>query len=247
MRYKMIVSYDGAYFHGFQRQKGYNSVQETLEQIFSHILKTEVVVKSAGRTDAGVHAYGQVIHFDSEQLIPPSNFKKISNKLLFPHIYIKDVKCVNTEFHSRVSAISKEYHYLVDIGEFCPLKSNYRHYFHNRIDIDKIKEAMSYIEGTHDFKSFSKNHVIKNTVRTIESFKLDVDGTLLTFKIVGTGFMYNMVRIIVALMLKVGEGKFEPTYIKKVLDGKDRALAPYVAPANGLYLYKVNYDKDYDI
>ena len=140
MRYKMIVSYDGAYFHGFQRQKGYNSVQETLEQIFSHILKTEVVVKSAGRTDAGVHAYGQVIHFDSEQLIPPSNFKKISNKLLFPHIYIKDVKCVNTEFHSRVSAISKEYHYLVDIGEFCPLKSNYRHYFHNRIDIDKIKE-----------------------------------------------------------------------------------------------------------
>ena len=173
--------------------------------------------------------------------------KKVLNKSLTPHIYIKDVKCVNTEFHSRVSAISKEYHYLVDIGEFCPLKSNYRHYFHNRIDIDKIKEAMSYIEGTHDFKSFSKNHIIKNTVRTIESFKLDVDGTLLTFKIVGTGFMYNMVRIIVALMLKVGEGKFEPAYIQKVLDGKDRALAPYVAPANGLYLYKVNYDRDYDI
>jgi tRNA pseudouridine38-40 synthase len=106
---------------------------------------------------------------------------------------------------------------------------------------------MEYIVGTHDFKSFSKNKITKNTVRTIESFKLDVDGTLLTFKIVGTGFMYNMVRIIVALMLKVGEGKFEPAYIQKVLDGKDRALAPYVAPANGLYLYKVNYDRDYDI
>ena len=241
MRYKMIISYDGSFFHGFQRQKGYNSVQETMEKVFSEITKTPIVIKSAGRTDAGVHAIGQVIHFDSIQEIPPKNFRKIANKKLYPHIYVKDVEVVNETFHSRVSAIKKKYHYLVDIGEFCPLNANYRHYFHNHIDIDKIKEAMKYIEGTHDFKSFSKNHIIKNTIRTIESFTLDVTDTLLTFKIIGNGFMHNMVRIIIAVMLKVGEGKFEPTEVINIIDKANRSAAPYVAPAAGLYLYKVYY------
>ena len=241
MRYKLIVSYDGSCFHGFQRQKGFNSVQEQLEIVLTEILKTEVVVKGAGRTDAGVHAIGQVVHFDSTQLVPEKNLKKILNKKLYPSIYIKDVEYVDESFHSRVHAIKKEYRYFVSIGEFCPLKARYIHYFHNRIDISKIKEAMEYIKGTHDFKSFSKNHIIKNTIRTIESFDLIINDDILEFRIVGNGFMHNMVRIIIALMLKVGEGKFQPDYIKKVIDGCDRKFAPYVAPAQGLYLWKVYY------
>ena len=244
MRYKLIVAYDGAYFHGFQRQVKYLSVQEKLEVTISETLKTNVIIHGAGRTDAGVHAYGQVCHFDSAQYVPPKNLKKVLNKKLFPSIYIKDVEIVDESFHSRISAINKEYRYYVNIGEFDPTKSHYMHYFHNRIDIEKIKEAMEYIKGTHDFKSFSKNHAIKNTVRTISLFELNIDGDLLEFRIIGSGFMYNMVRIIVALMLKVGEGKFEPLHIKEIIDGCNRHLAPYVAPACGLYLWHVYYPEE---
>ena len=242
MRYKMIIQYDGSKFHGFQRQKGYNSIQETLEITLTEILKTPVVIKGAGRTDAGVHAVGQVVHFDSPQLVPEKNLKKIVNKKVYPNIYIKSVEYVDETFHSRVSSTKKEYRYYVSLNEFSPFKSEYLHFFHNNIDLDKIRKAMTYIEGTHDFKSFSKNHVIKNTVRTIELFELNVEDNILEFRIVGTGFMYNMVRIIVALMLKVGEGKFQPEHIKDVIEGKDRKFAPYVAPPQGLYLWKVYYE-----
>lgn len=242
MRYKMVIAYDGTFFHGFQRQKNYNSVQETLEKNLTEILKTPVVIKGAGRTDAGVHAVGQVVHFDSVQVIPPKNLMKITNRKVYPHIRIEDVEVVDESFHSRVSATKKEYRYVVSIGEFSPFQANYRHFFHNHININDIKKAMKYIEGTHDFKSFSKNHVITNTIRTIENFELDVEEDILTFRIVGTGFMYNMVRIIVALMLKVGEGKLKPEDIEMILDGKDRKYAPYVAPPQGLYLWKVYYE-----
>lgn len=244
MRYKLIVSYDGSCFHGFQRQNKYISVQEKLENTLKEILKTDVVIKGASRTDAGVHAYGQVCHFDSPQLVPEKNLKKILNKKLFPSIYIKDVQYVDDTFHARVSAKKKEYHYFVNIGEFDPTKAKYIHYFHNRINIDKMKQAMTYICGTHDFKSFSKNHTIKTTVRTIDTFTLHQDGDMLEFIIIGNGFMYNMVRIIIALMLKVAEGKFEPIHIKEIIDGCDRHLAPYVAPACGLYLWRVYYESD---
>lgn len=242
MRYKMIISYDGSFFHGFQRQKGYSSVQETLEQVLTSILKTPVVIKGAGRTDAGVHAVGQVVHFDSDQLVPEKNLKRIINKKVYPHIYVDEVKHVDESFHSRISSTKKEYRYFISIGKFNPFEANYRHFFHNRINIEKIKQAMGYLVGTHDFKSFSKNKVITNTVRTIELFELEVNNNELVFRIIGDGFMYNMVRIIIALMLKVGEEKLKPEDIKLILEGEDRRLAPYVAPPQGLYLWKVYYE-----
>ena len=241
MRYKLTVSYDGAYFHGFQRQLKFNSVQETLEIALTDIFKMPIVVKGSGRTDAGVHAKGQVVHFDSEQVIPCPNLKKILNKKVFPHIYVTDIENVDNAFHSRGSAIKKEYRYYVSIGTFDPLKANYQHHFHDRIDISKIREAMTYIVGTHDFASFSKNKELKTTIRTIELFELNIKDGILEFRIIGNGFMYNMVRIIIALMLKVGEGKLAPSDIKRIIDGKNRKLAPYVAPACGLYLWKVYY------
>lgn len=241
MRYKLTVSYDGAYFHGFQRQLKFNSVQETLEIALTDIFKMPIVVKGSGRTDAGVHAKGQVVHFDSEQVIPCPNLKKILNKKVFPHIYVTDIENVDDTFHSRGSAIKKEYRYYVSIGTFDPLKANYQHHFHDRIDISKIREAMTYIVGTHDFASFSKNKELKTTIRTIELFELNIKDGILEFRIIGNGFMYNMVRIIIALMLKVGEGKLAPSDINRILEGKNRKLAPYVAPACGLYLWKVYY------
>lgn len=241
MRYMLIISYDGTFFHGFQRQKNYSSVQETLEIALTSIFKMPIIVKGAGRTDAFVHAKGQVVHFDSEQEIPCNNLKKILNKKVYPHIYISSIQNVSLDFHSRKSAIKKEYHYYVSIGTFDPLKANYLHFFHDRIDISKIRLAMEYIVGTHDFKSFSKNHNLTSTIRTIEEFTLNIKDGILEFIIIGNGFMYNMVRIIIALMLKVGEGKLQPSDIKKIIDGKERKLAPYVAPPQGLYLWKVYY------
>ena len=243
MRYKLTLSYDGAYFHGFQRQKNYSSVQETLELALTDIFKMPIVVKGSGRTDAGVHAKGQVVHFDSEQVIPCLNLKKILNKKVYPHIYVLEIENVDLGFHARGSAVKKEYRYYVSIGTFDPLKANYQHHFHDRIDISKIREAMKYIVGTHDFKSFSKNKELKTSVRTIELFELNIVDGLLEFRIIGNGFMYNMVRIIVALMLKVGEGRLAPSDILRILEGKERRLAPYVAPTCGLYLWKVYYEK----
>ena len=147
------------------------------------------------------------------------------------------------EVFKRKSAKGKEYHYIVDIGEYDPLKNNYVLYHHNRIDIDKIKQAMTYIVGTHDFKSLSRSKELKTTVRTIKSFDLDITGTTLTFKIIGNGFMYNMVRIIIALMLKVGEGKLKVEDVPRIIEAKDRTLVPWVAPARGLYLMKVFYEE----
>lgn len=242
MRYQMVISYDGSFFHGFQRQKNYSSVQETLEKVLTTILKTEVVIKGAGRTDAGVHAKGQVVHFDSEQLVPEKNLKQIVNKKVYPHIYVEEVKHVDDSFHARISAIKKEYRYFLSIGKFNPFEANYKHFFHDRIDIAKIKEAMGYLIGTHDFKSFSKNKKITNTIRSIELFELEVNHEELMFRIIGDGFMYHMVRIIIALMLKVGEGKLKPTDILTIIEGNSRKLAPYVAPPQGLYLWKVYYD-----
>lgn len=242
MRYKMVISYDGTFFHGFQRQKNYISVQQVLEEKLTEILKKEVVVHGSGRTDALVHAKGQVIHFDSDQLVPPDGLKKILNKKVYPHIYIISSEIASESFHSRKSAILKEYRYYVSINTFDPLKANYMHFFHDRINISKIREAMKYIEGTHDFRSFSKNKKIASCVRTITLFELNINDGILEFRIIGTGFMYNMVRIIVALMLKVAEGKLEPSDIKRIIDGKERRLAPYVAPAQGLYLWKVYYE-----
>lgn len=246
MRYKLIMSYDGAYFHGFQRQTADVSVQETLEQALTLIFKTPIIIHASGRTDAGVHAKGQVAHFDASQVIPTANLKKVLNKRIYPHIYIEQVSIVNDKFHAQKSAIAKEYHYKVSINKYDPLLSNYVLFFHDRLNISNIRNAMKYIEGTHDFKSFAKINKKGSTIRTIKSFKLDINDGILTFKIIGDGFMYNMVRIIVSLMLKVGEGKFEPSYIKEILDAKDRKKAPYVASPSGLYLMNVFYDDIYD-
>lgn len=242
MRYKLTMSYDGSYFHGFQRQTKDISVQETLENALTLIFKQPIIIHGSGRTDAGVHALGQVAHFDSDQEIPPTNLKRVLNKRIYPHIAITNVEIVDDKFHAQKSAVKKEYHYKVSINQYDPLLYNYYLFYHDRIDISKIREAMTYIEGTHDFKTFAKLNKKGSTIRTIYSFTLDVEDGILTFKIVGNGFLYNMVRIIVSLMLKVGEGKFEPSHIKEILEEKNRKAAPFVASPNGLYLYKVYYE-----
>ena len=173
MRYKLTISYDGAYFYGFQRQTKLISVQEEIEKCLTIVFKEEIKIKGAGRTDASVHAIGQVAHFDSNLAIPLDRVKKAMNKILAPHIYIKEVEIVEETFHARISAKEKEYRYYISTNEFDPLKSNYIYFYNQKLDIEKIKEALPYFIGTKDFKALSKGHEKENTIRTIYSFEVN--------------------------------------------------------------------------
>ena len=241
MRYKLTLSYDGAYFFGFQRQTNKPSIQEEVEKALSIIFKEDVKIKGAGRTDALVHAYGQVAHFDHVQFIPLDKLKKAINKIIAPHIYIRSVEIVEETFHARISAKEKEYRYYISTNEFDPLKSNYIYFYNNKIDIYKIKESLNLFIGTKDFKSLSKGHEKENTIRTISLFTVNENNGIYEFIIKGNGFLRNMVRIIISIVIKYNEGKINLEDIKNIIEGKNRTKAPWLAPANGLYLYNIEY------
>lgn len=241
MRYKMIISYDGAYFYGYQRQTSKKTVQEQIEKCLTLIFKQSIEIKSAGRTDAKVHALGQVAHFDSEQVIPINQLKKAMNKILKPYIYIKEIEIVDDSFHARYDAIKKEYRYYISTTEYEPLKSQYIYFYPYKIDIETIKKVLPCFIGTKDFKSLSKGHDKENTIRTIYEFTVNENNGVYEFIIIGDGFLRNMVRIIIALILKFNENKLTIEDINQIIEAKDRKKAPWTAPAEGLYLYKIYY------
>lgn len=242
MRYKCTVSYDGTLFHGFQTQGELRTVQKEIEEVLMHALKKKITIYASGRTDAGVHAYGQVFHFDSDVVMKEWNMQNALNSRLPSDIYIRNVEIVDEDFHSRFNTHSKEYHYLIDFNEYDPLKRNYRFFYrYKNLDIEKMIEASRIFIGEHDFKSFTKNKTIINTKRTIYSIDFVMENDLLTIKFHGNGFLHNMVRILVAMLIEVGRNKYSVEDLKAILSAKNREFAPKIAPANGLYLFKVNY------
>lgn len=243
MRYKCTVSYDGTLFHGFQIQDNLRTVQKEIEDVLLIINKKKTIIYPSGRTDTGVHAYGQVFHFDSDIDMDCWNMKNAINTRLPKDIYIKEVQKVDDNFHARFSALKKEYHYLIDFKEFDPLQKNYRYFYHYKdFDLKKMYEASRMFVGVHDFRSFTKNHDLTDTTREIYSIDFVYENDLLTIKIIGSGFMRNMVRILVAMWLEVGRNKYSLSELKSIMDEKNRQFAPKTAPANGLYLYKVYYE-----
>lgn len=241
MRYKLTISYDGSCFHGFQRQNNKVSVQETIENALKIVFKKDITIKSAGRTDAGVHALNQVVHFDAKSSIPLIKLRNVLNKIIAPHIYIKSIEVVDEAFHSRLSPHIKEYRYYISTNEFDPLKSNYLYFYPFLLDISKIKEVIKLFIGTKDFKALSKRHEKENTIRTITSFEVNQTDGIYEFIIKGNGFLHNMVRIMIAIILKVNENKISTDDVKKIIESCDRKTAPWCAPANGLYLYNIYY------
>lgn len=253
MRYKCIVSYDGTLFHGFQSQENNKAVanQRTIEdeicKALKVICKEDITIYASGRTDAKVHAIGQVFHFDTNIEMKENNMKRAINSLLPEDIYIKEVEIVSNDFHARFSAKKKEYHYLIALDEYDPLRKNYLHYpLYKNFDINKMEEASKIFIGEHDFKSFTKNHELENTIRTIYSIDFEVvtkddRPDILKIKFIGNGFLHNMVRILVAMIFMVGIGKLSKEELKSILAKKNRQFAPKTAPASGLYLYKVYY------
>lgn len=248
-RMKVTVAYDGTDFAGYQIQPIGRTVQGTIQSVLQKMHKGEAVqISASGRTDAGVHAVGQVFHFDTEMNIPADAWSKALNAMLPHDILINDVEEVSKEFHSRFSARSKEYHYKLLVSKQPDVfKRNHMFHYHYPLNIREIQKACSYFLGTHDFTSFSSaRSEVADKVRTIFALEMREEAETLTFKIKGSGFLYNMVRIIIGTLLEVGQGKRKPEEIMTIIEGKDRALAGKTAPAHGLYLHQVNYQENHE-
>ncbi len=243
-RYKCIISYDGSDFSGYQIQPNKRTVQLVLENVLTKIHKGNVVkVAASGRTDAGVHAKGQVIHFDSPLQIPVNRWEAALNSLLPEDLAVQSVEKVHDSFHARFDAVGKEYRYVLRLStKRDPFQRKYVYQYPYKLNVDAMREAVPYILGTHDFTSFcSAKTEVEDKIRTIESIEITVDQDMLILHFVGNGFLYNMVRIIVGTLLEVGSGDRKPSDLSQVLEARERKFAGKTAPAHGLYLWKVFY------
>lgn len=244
-RVKCILAYDGSDFAGFQIQPEGRTVGGEIEKALKKIHKgQDIRIQSAGRTDAGVHAKGQVIHFDSPLSIPDENWKRALNTLLPDDIYVKHCKNVTEAFHARFNAIAKEYHYNVRTAlEPNIFKRKYAYHFPYSLDLEKINQACIYLEGTHDFTTFSsaKATIKGSRVRTLYNLSCEATEDGIRFYFYGDGFLYNMVRIIVSFLLDIGRGKRNPEEIPELIAAKDRSKLGKTIPPEGLYLHRVVY------
>ena len=246
-RVKATVAYDGTNFSGYQSQPGMRTVQAEIDKALRKIHKEDSVFSVAsGRTDAGVHAWGQVIHFDTPLGLPLDRWKTALNVLLPRDVRILDAVFVDEDFHARYSATGKTYQFKWSSSEVqSPFERNYAvHLERWQPDIDRMREAAQYFIGTHDFTSYcSSKTATSNKVRTVRELTLERSGEELIMTIEGDGFLYNMVRTIAGMLFAVGIGWNEPFDLKEILEAKDRNKAGKTAAAHGLYLMSVTYDK----
>lgn len=240
----MKISYDGTAFNGFQTQPKDRTVQDELEKVLKRITKEEIAIHASGRTDAGVHARGQVFHFLTNARMPIDRFAIAMNTELPSDIMVLEAKEMPHDFHARHNAKRKTYRYTIDNGKFPDLFGrHYRLHVPVPLHIEHMKQALSYIEGTHDFTSFTSLRSVKpHHVRTIYEARLWVEGSFIHIELTGNGFTYNMVRIIVGTLLKIGHGKKKPEDMLSILDGCDRSLAGPTALPIGLMLMDVSYN-----
>ena len=245
MRYKLTISYDGSDFYGFQRQRGLISVQQCLEEALSTKLNAPVTTVCAGRTDAGVHALGQVVHFDSNQILP-ADFGFSLNPLLPESIAVLSCKQVPDTFHARFSAKKKTYRYDIYLSKIhAPLKRRYAHICVYDLNVENMKKACACLAGEHDFRSFALAESVrgKSTVRTIYDIHIEEgeDGKLLSLFVTGNGFLHNMVRAIAGTLIDVGRGRFSPEDMQSILESRDRRRAGKTVEGCGLFLVSVEY------
>ncbi|MGV2623009.1 UNVERIFIED_CONTAM: tRNA pseudouridine(38-40) synthase TruA [Halobacillus marinus] len=244
-RMKFTLQYDGTAYAGYQVQPNGNTIQAELEKALAKIHKGETVkVTASGRTDAGVHAMGQVIHFDTPLSIPDENWKRAVNSLLPDDILITHSEAVPEDFHARYGTVGKEYRYYVWNDRDRQLfKRHHTYHVKAELDMAAMKEACRLLEGEHDFTSFCspKTDIKGDKVRTIYEASIRKEGAEIVFLFRGSGFLYNMVRILVGTLLEVGRHEREPASIPRILAAMDRAAAGKTAPPQGLFLWEVFY------
>ena len=247
MRYFMTFSYDGSKYKGYQKQPKQKTIQGELEKALKKINSNNSVdVVASGRTDAGVHAYNQKAHFDLEmENITPEKLMDGLNSLLPDDIYIKSMEIVPDDFHARYNAKAKEYIYKINMDNYDPIERNYVYQYNKKLDVVEIERALKYLEGTHDFKSFTKADDEKEDyTRTIVQTNLIRDlknVNKITVSFLGTGFLRYQVRNMIGTLIEIGEGKRKSEEIIDILNQKDRTKAGKTAAPEGLYLKDVLY------
>lgn len=247
-RFRMICSYDGTAYFGWQTQPGFPSVQETIERTLAEIVKADSVnIHSSGRTDHGVHARAQVFHCDLVTRMTERSLRMAlnANGRLPPDIRITSCREVGPDFHARFSAKRKEYRYYVwNTRLLPPTRRLYNAHIVRPLDLAAMRKAMAYFVGTHDFAAFSANpnRPIESTVRTIYAFEVAKSGSRVCFRVQGNGFLYKMVRSMVGFLLRVGSGLERPEAVLELLEpGHPRTARVPSAPACGLFLWQVWY------
>ncbi len=244
-RVRMIISYDGTAYCGWQIQNNGITVEEIINRELTNLLGEEIAVIGASRTDSGVHALGNVAVFDTETKIPPEKISFALNQRLPEDIRIQKSEEVNANFHPRYCDSIKTYEYRILNRKFPdPLNRLYTHFVYMPLDVDKMKAAAAYLVGEHDFASFcSAKSQVKTTVRTVYTLEVSKTDDIIKIRISGNGFLYNMVRIIVGTLLKVGLGVYLPEHVEEILEAKDRNCAGPKAPARGLTLIGISYQE----
>ena len=245
-RIKLTVAYDGTAYCGWQIQPNGVTIEEVLNKALTGLLKEPVTVIGASRTDSGVHARGNVAVFDTESRIPGDKICFALNQRLPDDIRVQASEEVPLSFHPRKANCTKTYEYkILNRKISMPLERLYSHFCYFNLDVEKMKQAAAFLVGEHDFKSFCTVRTqAEETVRTIYSLDVSKDGDMITIRISGSGFLYNMVRIITGTLVKVGLGVYPPEHMEEILEARDRSAAGPTIPAVGLTLVSLEYEKE---
>lgn len=240
---KLTIEYDGKCYNGWQKQPDKLNIQGEIEKAIEEITGEKVDLTASGRTDAGVHSLGQTANFKTDSKIPIEKFAKAINSRLKKSIVIKSAEEVDEKFHSRYSVKSKTYRYIINNSENgTAIYRGLEYHVPMKLDYEKMNEAIKYFIGEHDFKAFKASGTSsKSSVRKILDGSVRKEGERVIIEVTGTGFLYNMVRIISGTLLDVGLGKIKPENIPSIIESKDRTKAGKTLPAHGLYLLQVNY------
>lgn len=248
-RIKLTIAYDGTNYCGWQIQPNGITVEEVINRKLSKLLGEEITVIGASRTDSGVHALGNVAVFDTGTTIPPERLAYALNRTMPEDIVIVKSEEVPADFHPRYCDCTKTYEYhIINARTVIPTKRLTNYFVSFPLSVEDMREAASYLVGTHDFVSFCNVRTdVEDTVRTVTGLEiLEGNGPdrELTIRISGTGFLYNMVRIIAGTLIRVGRGYYPPSKVKEILDAKDRRAAGVTAPAHGLILVGIDYGEN---
>lgn len=240
--YRLVLEYDGTEYSGFQRQPGLPTVQGALEKAISDVAIPRGPLYAAGRTDAGVHARGQVVSFQGSLKAPVSRLPYALNSILPKDISVKEAEEVPEDFDARRSARSREYIYNLYLGEFpSPLKNRYAFHHKGALDLDAMGEALDCVVGVHDFASFCRREKGKSTVREVYQVELLEWADLVGIRVRANAFVWMMMRMLSGSLLKVGEGKWSVEYFREVLSRSDNSLSGPCIPPRGLVLERVYY------
>jgi tRNA pseudouridine38-40 synthase len=240
---KLLLSYDGTDFSGWQRQPGLRTVQEVLEEAIGQLTGSSGRSTASGRTDAGVHAIGQVVHFLTASRHQPAVFVKALNALLPADVRVRGAWEVPQSFHATLDARAKLYRYVIDNGQIAdPFQTRYSWHVFHRLEVGVMNAGGRTLVGRHDFRSFETDWPNRtSSVRTINHLAVSRAGDFVWLDVEADGFLYNMVRSIAGTLVLVGTGRRAPEWVSEVLAAEDRAAAGPTAPPGGLFLVRVHY------